>query len=111
MFAEPAPWISRATIAGLYDGFKQNQSLELSASVQKISVIKLRDGLNILTQALDEDTQLKTDKFVRVIIQVRDSLAVIFVCLLVTATASRKLEELHACFRTPNHQYFLFSHF
>mmetsp|Transcript_8195 Transcript_8195/g.20350 ORF Transcript_8195/g.20350 Transcript_8195/m.20350 type:complete len:277 (+) Transcript_8195:57-887(+) len=60
---------TRDTIDKLYSGFKENQNLQLSASVSSISIVKLRDDLNKLTLALDEDTQIKTDKIVRVIIQ------------------------------------------
>ena len=60
---------TRDKINALYDGFKQNQNLQLTASISSFSIVKLRDDLNKLTTALDEDTQIKTDKIVRVIIQ------------------------------------------
>lgn len=65
---------SRAKINGLFDGFKQNPNLALSASISSISIVKLRDDLNKLTFAMEEDTQVKTDRIVRVIIQVRQCL-------------------------------------
>lgn len=54
----------------LYSDFKKDPQIELSASVKKISSIsELREALNIVNEAIDEDTQLKTDKVVRGIIQ------------------------------------------
>lgn len=60
---------NKGKVEALYAGFKENNNLQLSASIQSFSIVKLRDDLNKLTLALDEDTQLKTDKLVRVIIQ------------------------------------------
>lgn len=60
---------TRSKIDGLFAGFKENPNIQLTASIQSFSIVKLRNDLNALTTALDEDTQLKTDKLVRSIIQ------------------------------------------
>uniref|UniRef100_A0A7S0W8R2 Uncharacterized protein n=1 Tax=Hemiselmis tepida TaxID=464990 RepID=A0A7S0W8R2_9CRYP len=60
---------TRAKIAALYDTFKADNNIALSESLQSFSIVQLRNDLNALTTALDEDTQIKTDRIVRVIIQ------------------------------------------
>lgn len=60
---------TRGKIGALYDGFKANNNLQLSESIASFSIVALRNSLNSLTTALDEDTQIKTDKIVRTIIQ------------------------------------------
>lgn len=60
---------TRAKVAGLFDSFKQDNNMQLSEQLQGFSIVALRNDLNTLTGALDEDTQIKTDRIVRVIIQ------------------------------------------
>jgi len=61
---------SRATLASLSEAFQADKNLALSSDVRKkFDIVKLRDSMNKLTFALDEDVQIKTDKIVRSIIQ------------------------------------------
>eukprot|EP00283_Hemiselmis_rufescens_P024778 CAMPEP_0173438136 /NCGR_PEP_ID=MMETSP1357-20121228/19516_1 /TAXON_ID=77926 /ORGANISM="Hemiselmis rufescens, Strain PCC563" /LENGTH=265 /DNA_ID=CAMNT_0014403395 /DNA_START=27 /DNA_END=824 /DNA_ORIENTATION=+ len=60
---------TKAKLAGLYDGFKADNNVALSEGLQSFSIVALRNDLNLLTTALDEDTQIKTDRISRVIIQ------------------------------------------
>jgi hypothetical protein len=62
---------SRDSLRSLAEAFKADQNIALSADVRKkFDIVKLRDSMNKLTFALDEDVQIKTDKIVRSIIQV-----------------------------------------
>lgn len=57
-------------ISDLYASFKLNPQLELSDPVRKlISISQLRNALNVINEAIDEDGQTQTDKVVRGIIQ------------------------------------------
>uniref|UniRef100_A0A6U4RY14 Uncharacterized protein n=1 Tax=Hemiselmis andersenii TaxID=464988 RepID=A0A6U4RY14_HEMAN len=60
---------TKAKLVGLYEAFNEDNNIALSESLQSFSIVKLRNDLNLLTTALDEDTQIKTDRIVRVIIQ------------------------------------------
>jgi len=60
---------TQSKVAGLYESWKADNNVQLTTELQSFSIVKLRDDLNKLTTALDEDTQIKTDKLVRVIIQ------------------------------------------
>ena len=60
---------TQGKINTLFESYKADNNVQLTAQLQSFSIVKLRDDLNKLTLALDEDTQIKTDKLVRVIIQ------------------------------------------
>ena len=65
---------SRDTLSGLAEAFKADSNLALSGDVRKkFDIVKLRDAMNKLTFALEEDVQVKTDNIVRSIIQVCNS--------------------------------------
>lgn len=57
-------------ISELYARFKSDPQIELSGSVKSmISISDLRNALNIVNEAIDEESQIETDKVVRGIIQ------------------------------------------
>lgn len=59
-----------ASISELYTKFKSDPQIELSSSVRKmVSISDLRNALNVVNEAIDEDSQFETDKVVRGIIQ------------------------------------------
>lgn len=57
------------SILTLYAKFQEDPQLELSSSLRKFSISDLRNALNIVNEAIDETTQIQTDKVVRGIIQ------------------------------------------
>lgn len=57
-------------IADLYGRFKSDPQIELTTSVKKlVSISDLRNALNVVNEAIDEQSQTETDKVVRGIIQ------------------------------------------
>ncbi|PXF46408.1 hypothetical protein BWQ96_03802 [Gracilariopsis chorda] len=57
-------------IAQLYLQFKENPQLDLTPSVRNlVSISELRNALNVVNEAIDEQSQTETDKIVRGIIQ------------------------------------------
>lgn len=60
----------QSDLQGLYSEFKSNPQAEIKDKVSKmISISDLRDALNTVDEAFDEETQRETDKVVRGIIQ------------------------------------------
>lgn len=54
----------------LYDTFKNDSQAELAGPIRKlVNISALRNSLNVVNEAINEDTQLVTDKIVRGIIQ------------------------------------------
>lgn len=57
-------------ISDLYSRFTANPQIELTGPVKSmVSISDLRNALNIVNEAIDEDSQVETDKVVRGIIQ------------------------------------------
>lgn len=57
-------------ISDLYQSFKSDPQIELAAPVRKlVSISDLRNSLNIVNEAIDEESQVQTDKVVRGLIQ------------------------------------------
>lgn len=59
-----------ARISELYGQFKDDPQLDITPSVKKlVSISDLRNALNVVNEAIDEQSQAETDKIVRGIIQ------------------------------------------
>lgn len=58
------------SINDLYESFKSDPQIELAAPMRKlVSISDLRNALNVVNEAIDEESQVQTDKVVRGIIQ------------------------------------------
>jgi hypothetical protein len=61
---------NRDKLAALYAAFLADPNLNFSGDIQKnYNIVKIRTDLNNITDVFDEDTQIKTDRLVRNIIQ------------------------------------------
>lgn len=59
-----------SAITDLYEKFQKDPQIELTVSVRNlVSISALRNALNVVNEAIDEDSQIATDKVVRGIIQ------------------------------------------
>lgn len=57
-------------IADMYEKFKADPQIEVAAPVRRlVSISDLRNALNIVNEAIDEESQVRSDKVVRGIIQ------------------------------------------
>lgn len=61
---------TRNTLQGLYDAFKKDKNADLSDGVAEFELTTIRNALNTITPAFDEDTQILTDRLSRNMIQV-----------------------------------------
>lgn len=59
-----------SAITDLYNRFQKDPQIELTTSVRNlVSISTLRNALNVVNEAIDEESQVATDKVVRGIIQ------------------------------------------